>query len=163
MSSRTLLTSVVALSFAFTLLPCAFAQMPNPYGPPISVEIAKKLARPAIAEAVKNHLTVAVAIVDPNGALMYYEKMDNTQLASADAAIDKARTSALYKRPSKALQDALAKGGDGLRVLALRGATAIEGGFPIVLDGKIVGAIGVSGDASAHDSQCAEAALATLK
>lgn len=78
-------------------------------------------------------------------------------------AIDKARTAALYKRPSKALQDGLAKGGDGLRILALRGATAVEGGIPVVIDGKIVGAIGVSGDSSAHDSQCAEAALATLK
>ncbi len=155
--------SLTVLCFVVALAISAFAQMPNPYGPPVTVDMAKKLAAPAIAEAVKNNWKVAVAIVDPNGTLVYYEKMDNTQIASADVAIDKARGAALYKRPTKAMQDALAKGGDGMRVLALRGAEPVEGGIPIVVDGKIVGAIGVSGDSSAHDSQCAEAALATLK
>src|ERR1700757_2232622 len=95
------------------------AQMlPYPYGPPISVEAAKKAAAAALAEAVKNHWTMAVAVVDPNGTLVYYEKMDNTQLGSANVAIDKARSAALYKRPTKAFQDALAGGGAGLRVMA---------------------------------------------
>jgi glc operon protein GlcG len=104
-----------------------------------------------------------VAVVDPNGTLVYYEKMDNTQLGSADVAIDKARSAALYKRPTKAFQDAVAGGGAGLRVLGLKGAEPVEGGVPIIVDGKLVGAIGLSGDASEHDGQCAAAGVSALK
>jgi glc operon protein GlcG len=140
------------------------AQMlPNPYGPPISVEPAKKAAAAALAEAVKNHWVMAVAVVDPNGTLVYYEKMDNTQIGSAQVSINKARSAALYKRPTKALQDALASGGPGVRVLALEGAVPVEGGVPILADGKIIGAIGVSGDTSEHDGICAQAGAATIK
>jgi len=158
---RGLLLSVVA-----TLALCATgarAQMPNPYGAPISLENAKKAVAPAIAEAKKNSWTVAVAIVNPDGTLIYFEKMDGTQNGSAQVAQDKARTAALYKRPSKALQDALAAGGEGLRVLSLAGATPVEGGIPLIIDGKIVGAIGVSGAASAQDSQCAKAGADLFK
>ncbi|HEY3770358.1 MAG TPA: heme-binding protein [Candidatus Angelobacter sp.] len=137
--------------------------MSNPYGPPISVDNAKKAAAAALAEAVKNHWTMAVAIVDPNGTLIYYEKMDNTQLGSAAVAIDKARSAALYKRPSKAFQDALASGGAGLRVMALRDAIPVEGGIPLVMDGKIVGAIGLSGANSDQDGQCATAGASIIK
>jgi len=139
------------------------AQMPNPYGAPISLEEAKKPAAAALAEAAKNKWTMAVAIVDPGGNLVYYEKMDNTQLASTHVAIDKARTAATYKRPTKAFQDGLAAGGVGLRILKLRGATAVEGGIPLLVDGKIIGAIGVSGDTSEHDNQCATAGAAVVK
>jgi len=137
--------------------------MPNPYGPPISLELAKKVAAPALAEAAKNTWTMAVAVVDPGGNLVYYEKMDNTQLGSATVAIDKARSAALFKRPTKALQDALAAGGDGLRILKIQGAVPVEGGIPLVIDGKIVGAIGVSGGASAQDAQCAKAGADIVK
>lgn len=154
---------VVAGMFAFGALAGAMAQMPNPYGLPISLEDAKKAAAPALAEAVKNHWNMAVAIVDPSGNLVYYEKMDNTQLGSANVAIDKARSAALYKRPTKALQDALAAGGDGLRILRLQGATPVEGGIPMIMDGKIVGAIGVSGATSAQDGQCAKAGADAIK
>ena len=139
------------------------AQMPNPYGTPISLENAKKAAAPAIAEAEKNHWNMAVAVVDPSGNLIYYEKMDNTQLGSANVAIDKARSAALFKRPTKALQDALAAGGDGWRILRVQGAVPVEGGIPLVMDGKIVGAIGVSGAASAQDAQCAKAGADAIK
>lgn len=140
------------------------AQMlPNPYGPPISVEAAKKAAAAALAEAVKNHWAMAVAVVDPAGTLVYYEKMDNTQIGSAQVSINKARSAALYKRPSKAFQDALASGGAGMRVLGLEGAVPVEGGVPIIADGKIIGAIGVSGDTSDHDGVCAQAGAATIK
>jgi glc operon protein GlcG len=139
------------------------AQMPNPYGAPISLENAKKAAAPALAEAEKNHWNMAVAIVDPSGNLVYYEKMDNTQLGSANVAIDKARSAALFKRPTKALQDALAAGGDGWRILRVQGAVPVEGGIPLVMDGKIVGAIGVSGAASAQDAQCAKAGADVIK
>ena len=124
---------------------------------------AKKAATPALAEAAKNNWTVAVAIVDSAGNLVYYEKMDNTQLGSANVAIDKARSATLFKRPTKAFQDAVAAGGDGLRILRLQGATPIEGGIPLVSDGKIVGAIGVSGVTSAQDGQCAKAGADVFK
>ena len=123
----------------------------------------QKAAAPALAEAAKNNWKVAVAIVDPAGTLVYYEKMDNTQLGSANVAIDKARSAARFKRPTKAFQDALAAGGEGLRVLAIEGAVPVEGGFPLVMDGKIVGAIGVSGATSAQDAQCSKAGADSLK
>src|SRR5262249_52635971 len=139
------------------------AQAPVPYGMPISIENAKKAAAPAIAEAAKNKWTMAVAIVDPSGVLVDFEKMDNTQVGSVDIAIDKAQTAARFKRPTKALQDALAAGGAGMRILGLRGVTPVEGGLPLMMDGKIVGAIGVSGMASDQDGQCAKAGADTLK
>jgi uncharacterized protein GlcG (DUF336 family) len=138
------------------------AQMPNPYGAPITLEEARKPAEAALAEAARNKWTMAVAIVDPSGNLVYYEKMDNTQIASATVAIDKARAAAIYKRPTKAMQDALAAGGTGLRILRLRDAMPVEGGIPLVIDGKIVGAIGVSGDSSEHDNLCATAGAAVI-
>jgi len=151
------------LLLVFGAVAGAMAQMPNPYGQPISLEDAKKAAAPVLAEAAKNKWTMAVAIVGPAGNLIYYEKMDNTQLGSAEVAIDKARSAALFKRPTKAFQDALAAGGDGLRILGLKGAVPIEGGIPLVMDGKIVGAIGVSGGTSAQDAQCAKAGADTVK
>jgi glc operon protein GlcG len=152
-----------AMLFAVSVLASAFAQMPNPYGAPISLETAKKIAAPALAEAAKNNWAMAVAIVDPSGNLVYYEKMDATQLGSANLAIEKARSAALFKRPTKTFQDALAAGGDGMRVLRVSGAVPIEGGLPILVDGKIAGAIGVSGGTAPQDGQCAKAGIDGLK
>jgi glc operon protein GlcG len=137
--------------------------MSNLYGPPISVEKAKKVAAAALAEAAKNHWNMAVAVVDPNGTLIYYEKMENTQTGSANVAIEKARSAAQFMRPTKAFQDALAAGGPGLRVLGIPGAVPVEGGIPLVADGKIVGAIGLSGDTSENDGRCAQAGAAIIK
>lgn len=162
MPSR-MLKKLSALALVLCVMGMEAQMLPNPYGLPVSLENAKKAAAAAMAEAVKNHWTMAVAVVDPNGTLIYYEKMDNTQNGSANVAIDKARSAALYKRPTKALQDALASGGAGLRVMSLRDAVPVEGGVPLLADGKIVGAIGVSGDTSDHDGQCATAGAATLK
>ncbi len=134
-----------------------------PYGAPISLEAAKKAAAVALAEAAKNNWTMAVAVVDPGGNLVFYEKMDNTQLGSTHVSVDKARSAALFKRPTKAFQDALAGGGNGLRVLGIEGAVPVEGGVPLMVDGKIIGAIGVSGDTSEHDAQCATAAAAAMQ
>ena len=164
MLPRSLWKSSLALIFAV----CAWgsaarAQMPNAYGLPISVEDAKKVAAPALAEARKNNWKMAVAIVDPSGNLIYFEKMDNTQLAASDIAIQKARAAALLKRPTKALQDALAAGGEGLRILGLPDSVPVEGGIPLIVDGKIVGAIGMSGQASNQDAQCAQAGVNALK
>jgi len=106
---------------------------------------------------------MAIAVVDPAGDLVYFEKMDNTQAASAAIAIDKARSSARFKRPTKAMQDVLAAGGEGLRFLVLQGAIPAEGGVPIVMDGKIVGAVGASGGAGNQDAQTAGAGAAAVK
>ena len=163
MSQKVMVRFVVAVMFALGVVASAVAQMPNPYGTAISLENAKKAAAPALAEAAKNNWRVAVAIVGPAGTLIYYEKMDNTQLGSANVAIDKARSAALFKRPTKALQDALAGGGDGLRLLRVQGAVPVEGGIPLIMEGKIVGAIGVSGAASAQDAQCAKAGADAIK
>ena len=163
MSKKIAVRIAIAALFVMGALASALAQMPNPYGALISLENAKKAAAPALAEAEKNHWNMAVAIVDPSGNLVYYEKMDGTQLGSANVAIDKARSAALFKRPTKAFQDAVAAGGDGLRILRLQGATPLEGGIPLVMDGKIVGAIGVSGATSAQDAQCAKAGADSLK
>jgi uncharacterized protein GlcG (DUF336 family) len=147
--------------FGFLLTAAAvFAQMPVPYGASINSEAAKKFAAGALAEARKNKWLMAVAIVDTAGDLVYFEKIENTQAASVTIAVDKARSAARFKRPTKALQDALAAGGDGLRILGLSGAVPVEGGVPILLDGKIVGAIGVSGGTSQQDTQCADAGIA---
>jgi uncharacterized protein GlcG (DUF336 family) len=129
----------------------------------IALEMAKKVAGPALAEAAKNHWAMAVAIVDPAGDLVYFEKMDATQVGSVTIAIDKARSAARFKRPTKAFQDTLAAGGEGLRVLGLNGAVPVDGGVPIVVDGKIVGAIGVSGGTSAQDGQCARAGVDAVR
>lgn len=141
----------------------AFAQLPNPYGTAITLESARKVASTAIAEARKNNWNMAIAIVDPAGELVYFEKLDGTQAASVNIAIDKARSSARFKRPTKALQDVLATGGAGLRMLALDGAVPVEGGVPILIDAKIVGAIGVSGGTSQQDGEVATAAAAAVK
>ena len=159
MIHRFVISSLSVLMFALCGVNL-MAQMPNPYGAPITLEEAKKPAAAALAEAAKNKWTMAVAIVDTGGNLIYYEKMDNTQLASANVAIDKARSAATYKRPTKAFEDALAAGGAGLRILRLQGAMPVGGGIPLIVDGKIVGAIGVSGDTSDHDNVCATAGAA---
>ena len=163
MSLKTVVKTIVVAVILLGGLAIARAQMPNPYGTAVSLENARKAAAPALAEAEKNHWNMAVAIVDTGGNLVYYEKMDNTQIASATVAIEKARCAAIFKRPTKAFQDTLAAGGDGLRVLSLKGVVASEGGIPLVMDGKIVGAIGVSGGTSPQDGQCAKAGADVLK
>lgn len=163
MSLKTVVKTVVVAVILLGGLAMARAQMPIPYGTNVSLENAKKAAAPALAEAEKNHWMMAVAIVDTAGNLVYYEKLDNTQIGSTTVAIDKARCAALFKRPTKAFQDTLAGGGDGLRVLGLKGVVPVEGGIPLVMDGKIVGAIGVSGGTSAQDGQCAKAGADVLK
>ena len=148
----------VALSAA-----TASAQLPNPYGSSITGENAKKVAAAALAEARKNNWNMAAAVVDPAGDLVYFEKLDGTQAASVNIAVEKARSSARFKRPTKALQDVVAAGGEGLRILGLPGAVPVDGGVPILIDGKIVGAIGMSGGTSAQDGQCAAAGAAAVK
>jgi uncharacterized protein GlcG (DUF336 family) len=114
------------------------------------------------AEASKNGWPVAIAVVDNHGFLVAFEKMDNTQTGSVQAAIDKAVSSAIFRRPTKAFQDAVASGGAGLRSLNLRGASAVDGGLPIVVAGKIIGGVGVSGVTADQDGMVAKAAASAL-
>ena len=163
MSLKRLSTSMLVLTLACGAVALSAQQMTNPYGPPISLETAKKIAPAALAEARKNGWTMAVAVVDPAGDLVYFERMDNTQLGSVSTAINKARSAARFKRPTKAFQDMVAAGGEGMRALGLDGAMVVEGGVPLVIDGKIVGAIGASGGTSAQDGQCARAGAESVK
>ncbi len=132
------------------------------YGSPVTTELAKKVVAAALAEARANNWTMAAAVVDPGGILVYFEKIDDTQNASPRIAIDKAGSAALFKRPTKTFQDSVERGGIGLRVMRLRAAIAVEGGVPIVVDGKIVGGLGVSGGTAEQDGQCCKAALEAI-
>jgi uncharacterized protein GlcG (DUF336 family) len=133
--------------------------MSNGYGAAIRIETAKKAAAAALSEARRNNWAMAVAVVDTGGHLVYFERMDDTQVGSVTVAQDKARSAALFKRPTKAFQETLASGGDGFRVLGIRGAVPVEGGLPLLVDGAIAGAIGVSGGTSQQDGQCAKAGV----
>ena len=133
------------------------------YGPSVTLDQAKKAAAAALDEARANNWIMAAAVVDTAGLLVYFEKMDDTQTGAVTIAQAKARSGALFKRPTKAFQDVLAQGGDGFRILGLTGAVPVEGGVPLLVDGKIIGAIGVSGGTSAEDGQCARAAAEALR
>jgi uncharacterized protein GlcG (DUF336 family) len=135
-------------------------QLPNAYGAPIPVETARKAVAAALAEAKRNGWTVAAAVVDPGGSLVFFERIDGTQAASSRVAVEKARSSVAFKRPTKALEDAIA--GGKTNVLGLPGAVPLEGGVPLVVDNRIVGAIGVSGGTSQQDGVCAKAGADAL-
>ena len=160
MKTFRIISALVVATLASTL----FAQSTAvPYGAPIPLAEAKRILIAAQAEAVRNTWNVAIAIVDSGGHLVAFERMDSTQHGSVEVAQDKARTAVAYRRPSKAFQDTIAAGGDGMRMLKLTGATPIEGGLPIISGGRIVGAIGVSGVTSAQDGQIAAAGLTAVK
>ena len=126
-----------------------------PYGPPITLDQAKRAMAAAELEAAKNSLQVAITILDSGGNWVMFHRFDNAQLSATYVSEGKARTALEFKRPSKALDDAIAGGGAGMRLLALKNITPIEGGLPVVVDGKIIGAIGVSGALSSQDEQIA--------
>src|SRR5262245_51763610 len=163
MKHLSILACALLVAGALMSVRTAAQGQPNMYGPTITADQAKTAAAAAVAEAKKNQWTMAVAIVDTAGDLVYFEKMDNTQVGSVDVAIGKARSSARFKRPTKAFQDALAAGGEGWRIMTLEGAVAVEGGLPLIVGGKIVGAIGASGGASQQDGVTAAAGAGTLK
>ena len=135
-------------------------QMRVPYGSALTLDMARKCVAAAVAESRKNNWNMAIAVVDTGGHLVAFERMDNTQIGSVRVALDKAETANNFRRPTKALEDAVAGGRNAL--LALRGATPLEGGVPLTLDGKIIGAIGVSGELSGQDAQAARACADNL-
>src|SRR6266850_215414 len=138
----------------------AVAQDRPPYGQDVNLELAKKIAAGAAAESKKNGWRMAIAIVDNHGFLVYYERMDDTQTASVQIALDKAKAAATFRRPTKAFEDGIAKG--RVALLGLNGATPIEGGLPIMSGGRVIGGIGVSGAAADQDAQAAMAGLKAL-
>jgi glc operon protein GlcG len=143
--------------------PAAAASGPMPpYGAPITLDQAKRVMAAAELEAAKNSWPVAVTILDSGGNLVMFHKVDNAQLSAVTTSEGKARTSLEFKLPSKALDDAIAAGGAGMRLLALKDITPLQGGLLIQVDGKIVGAIGVSGALSSQDEQVAKAGTDAL-
>ena len=139
----------------------AAAQSPPPYGAPINIEQAKKAMVAAEAEARKNSWQVVISIVDTGGHLVMLQRLD-AQNASVDIATGKARTAVNFRRPTRVMEESLAAGGSALRLLAVRDATPLQGGLPIVVDGKIIGGIGVSGVTAPQDEVVAKAGADTL-
>jgi uncharacterized protein GlcG (DUF336 family) len=133
------------------------------YGTPITLDVANKVAAAAHEEAKKNGFRDAIAIVEPSGALVYLEKMDDTQYAGPDVAIDKARSTVLYRRSTKVFNEGLGKGAPTIYLMTLRGMQGAEGGVPIMSGGKIIGAIGVSGGTGPQDGQVATAGANAVK
>ncbi len=133
-------------------------EAPRPeYGPDITVEAAKKIAAGVLAECASNKWNVAVAVVNTHGSLVYYERMNNTQSASARIAVDKASAAAMYRRTTRAFADVIAKTGPA--VMTLPGVVASPGGIPIMSGGRVIGGVGVSGVTGDQDEQCAKAGL----
>src|ERR671919_559121 len=153
---------MVRIGLALTVAACsslAFAQDRRPdYGTDVTTAQAKKIAAGVLAECQKNSWNVAVAVVDNHGSLVYFERMDNTQTASMDIAVGKAKAAATYRRPTRAFADVINKGGPATATLG-GGLTASPGGLPIMVDGKVTGGVGVSGVTGDQDEQCAKAGV----
>jgi glc operon protein GlcG len=161
MRMASLLSTVVASILLFTAA-SASAQAPPQYGVPITLEQAKKVMAGAEAEAIKNKWPVVIAILDSGGQLVMLQRLDNAQWGSIEIAKEKARSAVALRRPTKALQDLIAQGGANLRLLNI-GYSVLEGGIPIMADGKIIGAIGVSGVTSQQDAQIGQAGIDAMK
>jgi uncharacterized protein GlcG (DUF336 family) len=154
-----LLTRLVLGVALMAFASAAAAQDRRPeYGPSIDLTAAKKIAAGVIAECQKNSWNVAVAIVDTHGFLVYFERMENTQYASMDIAIGKARAAATYRRTTRVFADAINKGSPSTATLP--GVFASPGGVPVMVGDKVTGAVGVSGVTGDQDEQCAKAGLA---
>lgn len=132
------------------------------YGPPISLALAQRVASAAQAEAQRNGWPMVIAVMDSSANLVVLHKMDHAQTGSIDIAQQKAESAVRFKRPTKAFEDALAQGGLHLRLLATQRAIPLEGGLPLIVDGQLVGAIGVSGMQSTQDAQVAAEGVKAL-
>ena len=151
--------AILGLSCA-VLATAAAAQDRPGYGAAVNTATAKKIAAGVIAECAKNNWNVAVAVVDPHGGLVYYERMEDTQYASNDIAIGKARAAATYRRPTRVFADVINKGSPATATLPA--VFASPGGVPIMVGGKVTGAVGVSGVTGDQDEQCAKAGIAGM-
>lgn len=159
--------NIVALSLAVACLGLSSvfssAQGNLPYGTPISLDQAKRVLSAAESEALKNKWNVVIAIVDTGGHLVVLQRHDNTQFGSVEVARQKAYSAVAFRRPTRAFEDVVAGGGAGVKILKVEGAMPAEGGIPLVFDGKMIGAIGVSGVTSEQDGQIAKAGADALK
>jgi glc operon protein GlcG len=165
MTRQRLLSLAIGTALVFTAA-TAGAQAPPPppaYGPGITLDQAKKAMAGAEAEAKKNNWPVVITILDSGGNLVMSQRLDGAQFGSVEVARDKAYSAVAFRRPTKAFEDVLAQGGASLRLLNLKGASMLDGGLPIVVDGKIVGGIGVSGVTGAQDAQIGKAGVDALK
>ena len=165
MTTRRLLSLAIGTALVFTAA-TASAQAPPPppaYGPGITLEQAKKPMTAAEAEAKKNNWPVVITILDSGGNLVMTQRLDGAQFGSVEVAREKAYSAVAFRRPTKVFEDAVAQGGANLRILRLSGAMPLDGGWPIVVDGKIVGGIGVSGVTGAQDAQIGKAGVDALK
>jgi len=124
----------------------------------LTLEVAKKIAGASEAEAKKRGATVVIVVVDDGGHMLLLERLDDTQVASVEVGIGKARTAAIFQRPSKEFEDQVRNG--RVAALALPGATPLQGGVPIEVDGKVIGAIGVSGNTPQEDEDIAKVGAA---
>lgn len=162
---RITLTALIVLSATLLTNAQTAVQAQLPTKQVLTLEAAKKIAAAAEAEAKKRGATVVIAVVDDGGYLLVLERLDDAQVASVDVGIAKARTSAIFRRPSGVFEDQVKNG--RIAALALPGAVALQGGVPIVIDGKVIGAVGVSGNSPQEDEDIArvgaESAIATIK
>ena len=157
---------VLSLAVGTTLIltaATAGAQGPPQYGPPITLDQAKRVMSGAEAEAKKNNWAVVITILDSGGNLVMSQRLDGAQFGSIDVARDKAFSAVAFRRPTKVFSDAVAQGGGNLRLLNVTGASLLDGGLPIVIDGKIAGGIGVSGVTGEQDAQIGKAGVDALK
>jgi uncharacterized protein GlcG (DUF336 family) len=159
---KTLKVMAVACAIALFVIVPVSAQQPPVYGGSMTLEQAKKAMAAAEAEATKNSLAMVIAIVDGTGHLLMLHKLDNASYGSIRVATGKARTAFEFRQPTKNLHERL-NAGTATHLLTLGGATLIEGGLPIVVGGKIVGAIGVSGGSPTQDAQVAKAGADTVQ
>lgn len=141
-----MIIAVFAISASFTM-----SQLPVKRV--LTLKAAKTIAAAAETEALRRGSTVVIAIVDDGGHVVLLERLDDTQVASVDVGIGKARTAAIFRRPSKDFEDQIKNG--RVAALALTGATPLQGGLPLVYEGKVIGAIGVSGNTPQEDEDIA--------
>ena len=162
MTRQRLLSLAIGTALVLTAA-TAGAQGPPAYGPGITLEQAKKVMAGAEAEARKNNWPVVITILDSGGNLVMTHRLDGTQFGSIEVAREKAYSAVAFRRPTKAFEDGLAQGGANLRLLRLTGAIPLDGGWPIMIDGKVAGGIGVSGVTGAQDAQIGRAGVDALK
>ena len=160
MSAPRLISHALGAAALALVATSASAQQRPEYGTPVTTDQAKKIAAAVVAECMSNKWNVAVAVTDTAGNLVYFERIENTQTASFDIAIMKAKAAATYRRPTRVFADVIAKSGPA--IMTLPGVVASPGGLPLMVGGKVIGAVGVSGVTGDQDEQCAKAGLAAL-
>lgn len=152
-SEKTKMKKIISILLILAVSSLLPAKAETPVKPVLTLSAAKKAVEAAEKEAARRGATVVIAVVDDGGQLILLERLDDTQVASVEVGIGKARTAAIFRRPSKVFEDQIREG--RVAALALPGATPLQGGIPIIIDGKVAGAIGVSGNTPQEDEEIA--------